>query len=444
MEPVVGIGLAGGSGVRARPISQHTGGVIRSKAAIPFLGATLVEWEIAALREQGVTDVRMVARGRANRYQIKAILGYGERHGVSVRYSRARLDRTNTGSGAATLDALRHWDLTGLALVFPTDSVFELDLAEMVRAHRATGALVTVASVERDAATVAGKYGVLATDERGWAVDFLEKPTAETVRSRLPDPDRAPTNAGVYLVSTAALRSVSTVDCLARLRDTALDWGADLLPWLIRHGYPVRHHPIDRLGDLGTPADYLRTLREVLDDGYPSLTKLLGPATPEGIRVHESSLRQPDPHSGLSLEDKLAAGSVRLGPNVRIGREVEIGPGAVVEDCDLADGVEIGPHCRLRGVACQEGAVIGPHARLTDTYLGVMAEVASDPDRATVLDGWTALGDETLVGAGARLSGVTAAPGLQLPGTLTAPPGTALCTPDDIHRWTAQPSIWHG
>lgn len=360
-----------------------------------------------------------------------------------MRYSRARLDRANTGSGAATLDALRHWDLAGLALVFPTDSVFEFDLAEMVRAHRASGALVTVATVERDAATMAGKYGVLVGDRRGWARDFLEKPTLASIRARLADPDHAHTNAGLYLVDAAALTSLSTVDDLVRLRANGLDWGGDLLPWLVRNGYPVRRHPIDRLGDLGTPADYPRTLRDVLADGYPSLTKLLGPATPEGVRIHESSLRQRDPDSGMSLVDKLAAGSVRLGHNVRVGREVEIGPGAVIEDCDLADGVEkIGAYCRMRGVACQDGAVVGPHARLTDTYLGVMAEVGSAPDRYTVLDGHTALGDEVRVGAGAQLSGVTAAPGLHLPGSLTVPAGTALTTSSDIDRWSLSPSIW--
>src|SRR5207302_5103445 len=46
---VVGIGLAGGRGVRARPLTLKAPGYLRSKAAMSFLGRRLIQWVIQVL-----------------------------------------------------------------------------------------------------------------------------------------------------------------------------------------------------------------------------------------------------------------------------------------------------------------------------------------------------------------------------------------------------------
>ena len=130
MSDVVAVALAGGQGVRARPMTLEGPGHVRSKAVLCLAGRPVIEWQVATLQDQGVEHFYVVANGRQNRYQIKDQLGYGDALGVEVQYSRARMDRHNTGSGEATLSALEHWGLRGLALVFPTDSLFEFDLAE--------------------------------------------------------------------------------------------------------------------------------------------------------------------------------------------------------------------------------------------------------------------------------------------------------------------------
>ena len=107
----VGIILAGGRGERAKPITLESADYIRSKALIPFAGRRLVEWVIDSCREQGIRRFYVVAQGLENRSQIKLLLGHGERYGVEIQYSRARFDRYNVGSGAATLHNLEQWDL---------------------------------------------------------------------------------------------------------------------------------------------------------------------------------------------------------------------------------------------------------------------------------------------------------------------------------------------
>src|SRR5207249_2549521 len=142
-----------------------------------FLGRRLVRWILQILTEQGIEDYFIVAHGKENRYQIKMLIDHGEPIGVRVRYSRVRFDGHNTGSADATLQSANYWDLRGTALVFPTDSVVDLDLAGMAQAHARTGAVVTIGAMVRSPVVVAGKYGVMLIEPDGRIDEFVEKPT---------------------------------------------------------------------------------------------------------------------------------------------------------------------------------------------------------------------------------------------------------------------------
>ncbi len=423
MDGVSGIALVGGRGVRARPLTLNSPDCLRSKAALSLAGRSLIEWAVESLHSQGVDWFFVAANGGQNRAQTKAILEHGERLGVSVRYSRTRFDDSNTGSGEATLRCLEHWDLGGLALVFPSDSVFDFDLEAMVRAHRAADAVVTVASVLRSPAEAARKYGVVQQGPDGMVTGFLEKPELHTIAHC---GSQVETNAGMYLVDCDRLRMAGREPALAALARRSLDWGGDLLPYLAGHGHRVASFPITRFGDLGSPRDYLTTLRDVLRDAYPMLS---GHA-----RIHESSLQLKDETTGRTLAEKIADGTVRIGPGVRIGRDVEIGPGVDLTDSDIGDGVDIGAGSVLRGAACGDHSIVGPAARIFDSFLGAMVDIRSTADRPVVLEDFCALGDEMRVGAGTRLSGVRAYPRLEIHSGVGIPPGTELSCLQDVLR----------
>ncbi|MEV6981623.1 NDP-sugar synthase [Sphaerisporangium sp. NPDC051017] len=426
MSEITGIALAGGKGVRARPLTLEGPGYLRSKATVPFIGRPLIEWQINSFHQQGVENFYIAANGRENRYQVKDALGYGETLGVRVQYSRARADRWNTGSGQATLSVAEEWNLKGLAVVFPTDSLFEFDLAELVEGHVRSGALVTVATVHRQAREVAGTYGTMVADDDGWIREFVEKPPLQVVNAMVADPSRVPISTGLYVIDCRRLRELAATPALAALARLRLDWGRDLLPWLVSNDHPVRHSPITKVGDLGNPRDYLTTLVDALSGGYPSLR---GTGT---LTIHPSSLARRDEVSGMTLAAKIASGLVKIGPNVWIGRDVEIGPGVVMRDSYVGDGVDLHAWCHLERVACLDGAIIGPAARLVDTHVGMMACVESSLQAVTTLDGYTALGHEAIVQEGTRLTGVTVDPRLTVRSGDDVPAGTQLTTVGDL------------
>src|SRR3990172_8271603 len=149
VSEVVGIGLAGGQGLRARPLTPKAPGDLRSRAAMSFLGRRLIRWVIQILTSEGIKEYYIVAPGKENRYQIKVMIGYGEQFGADVKYSPVKYDQLSTGSADSTLRMLEYWDIRRPALVFPTDSMIDFDLEPMFERHAASGAVATIAAMTR-------------------------------------------------------------------------------------------------------------------------------------------------------------------------------------------------------------------------------------------------------------------------------------------------------
>jgi NDP-sugar pyrophosphorylase family protein len=442
---VIGIGLAGGQGVRARPLTLKAPGYLRSKAAMAFLGRRLIRWVIQILTSEGIKDYYVIAHGKENRYQIKVLIGYGEDFGVDVKYSPVKYDSLSTGSADSTLRMLEYWDLGGTALVFPTDSLIDFDLEPMLRIHRERGAVVTIAAMTRAPIEVAEKYGVMLTDPQGRIFSFVEKPSLAEIRDHFGTRDEREfenlpllTNAGFYLVECALLREVASHPQIATLRRARLDFGKDLLPWLVGHGYPAYAAPVRRIGDLGNVRDYIDTMVDVLHGGFESVIRLMGPPyDPEqNVWIAPESLYMRDSDSSKTLAEKLVEGLVTIGPAVRIGRYCEIGPGVVITESNLDDDVEVRPGAYVSRSQVRDGAIIGHRATIRSAVIGSMSEIRSDASNPTVVEDYVGIGDEVTVYAGVQLAGeVSVYPRLKIPTGIKVPPGAEITGPADVLRY---------
>jgi NDP-sugar pyrophosphorylase family protein len=445
VSEVVGIGLAGGQGIRARPLTLKAPGYLRSKAAMSFLGRRLIRWVLQVLSSEGIKDYYLIAHGKENRYQIKVMIGYGEGFGVDVKYSPVKYDALSSGSADSTLRLMEYWDIRQPALVFPTDSIIDFDLAPMFEAHLRSGAIATIAAMVREPDEVAEKYGVILADDEGRVEVFVEKPSLEELREHFhAESDEAfrrlplMTNAGFYLVDTERLRELTTHPEIAQMRRERLDFGKDLLPWLVGHGLPVFVYPVRRIGDLGNVRDYIETMVDALGGRFRSVERLLGPPfDPErNVWIAPESLSMRDATSGKTLAEKIADGSVRIGPSVRIGRFCEIHPGVEIRESNLDDDIEVLRDARIVRSQIRDGAIIGPHASLSEVVVGSMSEVRSEPFNPTTIEGFVALGDEVVVYPGVHLADeISVFPRLKLPSQIKIPPGTELAGPADVLRY---------
>lgn len=445
MSDIVGIGLAGGQGVRARPLTLKAPGYLRSKAAMSFLGRRLIRWVVQILSSEGIERYYMIAHGKENRYQIKVMLGYGESFGVDVKYSPVKFDSLSMGSADSTLRMLDYWDITEHALVFPTDSVIDFDLAPMVKAHLESGAVATIAAMTREPDEVAEKYGVMLADDDGRITEFVEKPTLADLRQHFraeTDEDfrRLPlmTNAGFYLIDTARVRELAAHPEIDELRTTRLDFGKDLLPWLVGNGHQVMVHPVRRIGDLGNVRDYIEAMVDALHGNFEAVDRLLGPPfdPDQHVWIASESLAMRDSTSGMTLADKIAEGLVKIGPAVRIGRFCEIHPGVTIRESNLDDDIEIHRDALIERSQIRDGAIVGAAAHLSEAVVGSMSEVRSEPYNQTTVEGCVALGDEVIVYPGVFLSeDVMVYPRLKIPSGIKIPPGAEVTGPADVLRY---------
>ena len=445
MTDVIGIGLAGGQGVRARPLTLKAPGYLRSKAAMAFLGRRLMRWVVQILSAEGIKDYYVVAHGKENRYQIKVLIGYGEEFGVDVKYSPVKYDALSTGSADSTLRMLEYRDLGGTALVFPTDSLIDFDLEPMLQTHRTKGAVVTIAAMSRAPAEVAEKYGVMLTDPHGKVLAFVEKPSLAEIREHFGTRDEREfenlpllTNAGFYMIDAAVLRVIAGDPQIATLRRTRLDFGKDLLPWLVGHDYPVYSAPVRRIGDLGNIQDYVETMVDALQGNFESLLRLMGPPfDPErNVWIAPESLSMRDSETRKTLYEKLAEGLVTVGPAVRIGRYCEIGPGVVISESNLDDDVEVRAGAYISRSQIRDGAIIGHGATIRNSVIGSMSEIRSEKGNPTVVEDYVGLGDEVTIYAGVRLAGdISIYPRLKIPTGIRVPSGTEVTGPADVLRY---------
>ena len=222
--------LAAGEGQRLRPLTAD-----RPKPMLPVGERPLLEHIILLLKKHGIEEIAINLH-----YQPWAIVshfGQGERWGVHIRYSVE--ERLLGSAGAAR--RLGWYLAEGPFLVFYGDLFTDLDLCDLIAAHRKQDALLTMALYEVDNPT---ECGIVELDERSRVTRFVEKPPPDQVFSRL-------ANAGVLVAEPQVLDLVP--------HNTVSDLGHDIFPQMLARGMPIVGYRIrDSLIDIGTPEKYQR------------------------------------------------------------------------------------------------------------------------------------------------------------------------------------------
>ena len=132
-------------------------------------------------------------------------------------------------------------------LVISGDAACDFDLARLMRAHRESGAGVTIALC-RNAEPL--RYGLAVTDPTGRIRSFIEKPLWPRVVTDF-------VNTGIYAVSPRVMELVPA--------GRAFDFGKELFPLLLRRGELIRGEVMDGYWcDVGTPLSYYQCCVDAL------------------------------------------------------------------------------------------------------------------------------------------------------------------------------------
>ena len=308
--------MAGGEGMRLRPLTSHI-----PKPLVPLLGEPVMRYSVKLLKTHGVREI-----GATLWYQpekIRRAFGSGERDGVSLRYYEETEPLGTAGSVK-----MAKGEISQPFFVLSGDGLTDCDLTDALRFHREKKALATLV-LKRVPIPLA--FGVVMTDGESRITRFIEKPGWSRVFSDL-------VNTGTYIFSP---------EIFDYIPDTgAPDFGKDIFPALLAGGLPVYGYEMRGYWcDVGDLKTYLQAQRDLLEDV---------PRLPHAQGVHP---------------DARIAPSARLEGVCAIGPGASIGPGAVVRDSVIGANCVIGAGAVVEGSCLWTGAQAQAKSRVSGTVL---------------------------------------------------------------------------
>lgn len=219
--------LAGGKGTRLAPYTT-----VLPKPLMPIGDMPILEVVLRQLKGAGVSHVTMAVGYLAE--LLEAFFRDGSRLDLELDYS---IEDSPLGT-VGPLTQIERLDDT--FLMMNGDVLTTMDYADLVRTHRESGAIATVATHRRD---VRIDFGVLETGENNELVEYIEKPTMHYRVSM-----------GVYVFEPRILDYLEP----KKYRDFP-----DLVKQLIDSGERVNSYPFSGYWlDIGRHDDYARAIEE--------------------------------------------------------------------------------------------------------------------------------------------------------------------------------------
>ena len=336
--------MAGGEGSRLRPMTANL-----PKPLLPVVNRPIMEHVLRLLRRHGFDETVVTVQFLAS--LVRNFFGDGDELEMALRYATEERPLGTAGSVKNAEDALRGEPF----VVISGDALTDIDLTDMVRFHRAHGALATVAlkSVPNPL-----EFGIVITDADGRIDRFLEKPTWGQVFSDT-------VNTGIYVMEPEMLDHVADGE--------VVDWSSDVFPALLESGAPLYGYVTDAYWeDVGTLESYLKAHADVLNRQVD--VDIDGFEMAPGVWVCEGAEVDPD----AVLKGPILVGSyakVEAGVELReytvLGSNVVVKSGAFLHRAVLHDNVFVASHANLRGCVVgkntdimrgariEEGAVVG-------------------------------------------------------------------------------------
>src|ERR1700691_5485502 len=159
--------LAGGKGTRLRPLTIHT-----PKPIVPIFDRAFLHYQLDLLKQVPEIDEVILSLNYQPR-RVEEIFGDGGDTGLSIRYM---VEPVPLGTAGAVRYARE--SLNDSVVVFNGDVLTEVDLAAVIRLHRARGAKATIVLTPVANPTA---YGLVESDDQGHVQRFVEKPKAADI-----------------------------------------------------------------------------------------------------------------------------------------------------------------------------------------------------------------------------------------------------------------------
>ncbi|MHB0980737.1 MAG: sugar phosphate nucleotidyltransferase [Thermoleophilia bacterium] len=358
--------MAAGLGTRLMPLTATL-----PKPMVPIVGRPAVGHVFDLLRRHGVTEVVLNLHHFPD--TIRGYFADGTSMGMSVAYSYEP-ELLGTAGGVKNNQAFLEG---GTFLVLSGDSLTDVDLTELVAAHRESGGIATLGVTPVRDTT---EYGVVVRDENRRILGFQEKPAPEDALSDL-------CNCGIYVFEPEIFHHIPA--------GAFYDFGRQVFFDLLEKGVPFHAHTISGYwSDIGG----LDAYREGNFDGLTGTVRveMAGTADEDARRfIGEGSVVAPTARlegpvylgpgctveAGVSIVGPVVVGGgTVIGAGSRVTRSIlwedcRLGAGCVVEESLLARRVRLETGTRASGAVLGEGCRVAAGCSIQDLALDPGASV---------------------------------------------------------------------
>ena len=359
--------LAAGLGTRLRPLT----GLV-PKPMVPVANRPVLEHLLRLLRRHGITEVAVNLHWFPQ--VVTGYVGDGDWLGMRVRWS-FEPSLLGTAGGIKQVEDFLTAERGEPFLVLLGDILTAVDLGDLVRAHRRSGALVTMAVREVDDPA---RYGVLLVDGDRRVTGF---------RAGQPwGPRPWWSNCGVYVLDPAVL---------GRIPKGPYHLGDQVLSSLYAQRGAVFAHPTTApWSDVGSLSEYRAANWQALTEG--GWGEMPGRQARAGIWLGEHSWVA----DTATLQPPILVGArCRVESDARLVGPVVLGDDSLVESGAAVDGT-----------VTWNAVLVGREASVTDAVIGGHTHVRP----GSVVRGAT-IGERCVIGEGSMIGPVCVGPGSVVP-----------------------------
>lgn len=324
----------GGDATRLRPLTIET-----SKGLVRLLNKPILEHSILSLAKDGIEEVYLGVRGYVNYTTLFDYFRegywlqkkYGLEKEIRIRYMPRYESTTN---GDAVWYTMEYYGIKEPVVVIQGDNIYQLNIQDMYKWHRKKNAFMTIALQPVEDVT---GFGVAKIDDDYRIEYFVEKPRPEQAPSNL-------ANTGIYILSENFWEFLNEGWAKEMKETRRLDFGGDIIPALIEHGYEVYGYPMEGYWfDVGTPERYLNAAMYLL--------RHLSPEDMEAVEITHDVYMQGKSEMSEDLRRKfremIKTGKLIVEGKVLLGRHISIGKGTALEDAVIDNYTIVGRNCEI-------------------------------------------------------------------------------------------------
>ena len=352
-KEIVAMILAGGRGTRLEALTAKV-----AKPAVYFGGKyRIIDFPLSNCANSGIDIVGVLTQYES--VLLGTYVGAGSKWGLDGNSSLAAIlparERGEVGATwyAGTADAI-YQNISFLdqydpeyVLILSGDHIYKMDYADMLNAHKAKGADLTVA-VLNVSLKEASRFGIMNTNKDGSIYEFEEKP--EKPKSTL-------ASMGIYIFTYKELRKYLIAD--AKDENSKHDFGMNIIPMMLDDDKKLYAYEFSGYWkDVGTVESLWQANMDLLDDKELDLYNIK-----KDWKIYtEDTLSKPQIiGEKASIKHSLVTQGCIVNGEVEgsvLFNNVYIGEGAKVVDSVLMPGVLVEEGAEIYKAIIDEGVVV--------------------------------------------------------------------------------------